>query len=121
MGAVNGGGYVGPTSGDSVTYPAPETRFVCRLCTRDTLGLTDDEWSGHTCRPACRDTRHVDWVGLPRDELMDAPPSERVARFAQEYAARGWTVTSVEVEPKAPVVLAGRHWAVHFEPSRPRW
>jgi hypothetical protein len=117
---VNGGGYVGPVAGDPVTYPAPSTRFTRRICAQDTLGLDDSEWSGHSRRPECTDNTHVDWVALGRDDLLDAPPSERVSRFAEDYAGRGWTVSGVEIETAAPFG-SGRFWAITFQPTRPRW
>ena len=120
-GPVAGAGYVGPVSGDSVTYPDPTTRFVCRTCARTGIGLGDHDWTGHQCRPECRDTLHVDWVALPEGDLTDSTPKARVERFADEYATRGWTVTAVEIEPKAPAVIGGRYWTVFFQPTRPRW
>jgi hypothetical protein len=114
------GGYVGPVTGNDITYPAPAARFVCRVCARASLGLVGSDWTGHSCRPECGDTEHVDWISLARDELVDAPLAGRIAQFSDDYASRGWTVTSVQIEPKAPVVN-GRYWAVTFRATRLPW
>jgi len=115
-----GGGYVGPAIGDAVTYPDQATRFVCRACARASLGLGETDWTGHQCRSECNDTLHIDSVALQRGDLESASPQERLARFAGDYSARGWTVTDVDLDRDAPVVT-GRFWAITFEPTVPRW
>ncbi len=116
-GATNGGGYVGPVEGDTVRYPAPETRFVCEPCARRMLGLGAKELTGHNCNERCRDFRHVDLVDELRGELESALLTARVARYEADYAARGWRVVDVTDAPWAPEIF-GVYWAVWFEPSR---
>jgi hypothetical protein len=109
------GGYVGPVDGDLVRFPNPTTRFVCEPCARSSLGLTDTDLSGHSCQPRCSDLRHVELIPEHRNVVDVLSQPERIARYANDYAERGWRVVDVREAPWSPKVM-GKYWAVWLEP-----
>lgn len=113
-------GYVLPAPTDVVEFPAPETRLMCEPCARELAGLAEGELLGHTCQLCLDDVTHVENVVLERGEIDAAEDEERIRRFADQYRARGWRVTSAVPPPltyQLPKVL-GTWWSVWFTPAR---
>lgn len=112
-------GYAGPVAlnAHDIRYPAPHIRFICRNCARGSLGLGEDELSGHQCQERCTDELHEQGEYLQYGALDGLSAEGRVAHFASDYAHRGWRV--VEVAPAMHLPAAtGKGWAIRFVPTR---
>lgn len=119
---VGRGGYVGPIDGDTVVYPDPETRFVCKTCARSMAGLTDTELTGHHCGQCPSDTLHIEHRPYERGALEPLPKDERIAYATEKegYAGRGWTAVDVQLASPAaglPKVM-GTYWTVSIRATR---
>ena len=103
-GPVNGGGYVGPVSGDTVFYPAPETRFVCESCARKMLELRPEELYGHGCHRLCTDRLHVQQIAEQRGVVEQMAEEQRIDHFQGHFDDKhGWKVVRVtDALPDAP-------------------
>ena len=111
-------GYAGPVPprSDTVTYPDPAVVFTCKDCARRQLDLGEEELSGHRCQGRCHGDVHEDNRYLPRATFDTLDGDQRIARYAAEYAARGWTLTDISPAYHLPHA-AGEAWCVHVRPG----
>ena len=115
-------GYAGPVPprSDTITYPDPAIVFTCKGCARRQLDLGEQELSGHRCQRRCHgdvheDIRYLAWAAF---DTLDG--DQRIARYACEYAARGWTLTDISPAYHLPAA-AGEAWSFTFVPARQLW
>ena len=115
-------GYAGPVSprSDTITYPDPAVVFTCKGCARRQLDLGEQELSGHRCQARCHGDVHEDNRYLARATFDTLDGDQRIARYAAEYAARGWTLTDISPAYHLPCA-AGEAWSFTFVPARQLW
>jgi len=88
-------GYCGHVPDGSITYPAPQIRYICEPCIRRVLRLGPEDLIGHNCSAVCSDTQHVEVAHFRRGTLETMTHEQRVAVIEPTYQPKGWAVTSV--------------------------
>jgi DNA-directed RNA polymerase subunit RPC12/RpoP len=106
-------GYIGPVAGDRLTFPAPETQFICEPCARRLVGLRDDELTGHMCQECNSDVDHVE-VHLVAYGFGAFPDVDRLHQVGDPQE-RGWVV--VGMEQLRPIAM-GERWLVRLRVPR---
>ena len=115
-------GYAGPVPprSDTITYPDAAVVFTCKHCARRQLNLGEQELSGHRCQLRCHGDVHEDGRYLEPGAFDGLDGDKRVARYATEYAARGWKLTDVSPAYHLPRTT-GEAWSFTFVPARQLW